>query len=103
MNRIKQFIVKRIIKHEMKNLPKFSNFFKNNTPAIAQKIGDIAFMLAFIAGIPVGLASLPLAVPIAIPAIIVSISAYAATGLTIIKWGSKFFGVKIEIPEPTAQ
>ena len=96
MNRIKQFIVKRIIIHEMKTNLNFSNFFKKNTPATTELIGNISLILAAVAGIPVILAS----AGVAVPATIVTISIYAATGGSIVKAISKMFGIK---EEPTAQ
>jgi uncharacterized membrane protein YkgB len=90
MNLIKRIIVKRIIKREMKNLPKLNNFFKANTPKTAEAIGNISLILAAIAGVPVILAS----AGVAVPAAIVTISVYAATGGSIVKAFSKMFGVE---------
>ena len=73
----------------MKNLPKLNNFFKANTPKIAQHIGDISLMLAAIASIPVILASAGVAVPV----VIVTIATYASVGGGVVKTVSKMFGV----------
>jgi hypothetical protein len=91
MNRLKTFIVKRIIKHEMATL-NLSNFTKKNTPQIAEAIGNISLILAVIAGIPVMLVT----AGVTVPATIVTISVYAATGGTVVKAVSKMFGIKEE-------
>ena len=69
----------------------FSQFFKNNTPKPAQIVGDIAMVLAF-------LSSLPMLIPasvVVLPAAIITASAYATTGLGLVKIFSKYFGIKL--------
>jgi hypothetical protein len=65
------------------------NYFKQNTPKLAQNIGDISLILAGLASLPVLLAS----AGVAVPAAVVTVSVYAATGGSIVKAVSKMFGV----------
>lgn len=69
-----------------------SQFFKGNTPKIAQITGDISLVLAFISAVPVLLAT----AGVAVPAAVVTAAVYATTGGSLIKILSKYFGVPVE-------
>ncbi len=74
----------------MKNKMGLSQFFKNNTPKFAQIIGDVSLVLAFVASVPVILAS----AGIAVPAAVITAAVYATTGGSLIKIISKTVGIK---------
>lgn len=80
---------------------KRSNFGKQNTPPLIQKIGDIALIAAGIGGsimgLPVALAAAGIAVTI--PPIILTVGGYATAVGIFGKLLTKFFG-KVEQKQP---
>ncbi len=82
----------------MKTPFNLANFFKNNTPKIAQIIGDVALLLAFINSLILIIPELMLqagATNFVMPALIAKINVWCMIGGSIIKFISKFFGIKI--------
>lgn len=75
-----------------------SQFAKQNTPKIAQLIGNASLILAGIAAIPVVLST----AGIAVPALIVTVGVYASAGGILVKKISKLFGiVESDVTETT--
>ena len=83
---------KLILKRKIKNMAtiNLSNFSKANTPRVAEMIGNISLILAFVASLPLCLTG----VGVVVPAGIITASTYAVAGGAMIKTLSKLMGVK---------
>lgn len=80
----------------MKTVIGLSNFFKSNTPQLMEVIGNVAFLLGLIAGLPaaINLVAAEAEMAIVIPAFILKSSKIASLVLIGIKAFTKFLGQK---------
>lgn len=90
----------------MKTIVGVSNFFKSNTPKFAQIIGDIGVALAATSGFIMMLPSMFAVgdVVLVLPAILVTVNKYCLIGGAIVKFASKFLGIKeVKTTDETAK
>lgn len=87
----------------MKTVLGVSQFFKNNTPKIAQIIGDVSLLIAFVNSMILIVPELMLqagATDFVMPPIVAKINVWCMIIGSIIKFVSKFFGIKLpETPD----